>query len=367
MLEADIDYHYQGLRLRESFLDPTTLKRVRRAELPVRESERVMEMLGKVAALAKALQEMKQECSKMHVAVEQAREETRIAEFAKEKADALATARGNALMKCQDALSNAEEQQIQMGGMLRSALEQLGVHSPEKRMTMEQQLCRTPLYSSQKMVLPGMTVHRRTMTPMQTPNVMGSLGVTPQHPSPPSGFTVYSNALSQDISPNLYREESMEEYETPYRTEDVHSQSPSLTLNTCEIGPNTAERLARMVLPHLDSEQIQCLVEFTGKNQSPSCLKSQATTPVVEEPKMKEPVIEENGVQPPCKRTTFSALAVQSYDNADDELIKAHGMPEDDVLDEQRKRQAAMRIMEKLNKKLPPELRRTGYDGWLSV
>ena len=33
-------------------------------------------------------------------------------------------------MKCQEALSDAEEQQVQLSGLLRNALEQLGVGSP---------------------------------------------------------------------------------------------------------------------------------------------------------------------------------------------------------------------------------------------
>lgn len=363
--------------MRQAFLDPTTLKRVRRAELPVRESERVVEMLGKVAAVAKALQEAKQECSTMHIALEEAREEARIAEFAKEKADALATARGNALMKCQDALANAEEQQIQMGGMLRSALEQLGVHSPEKRMTMEQQLCMTPVFSSQKRVTPGMSGHGRHRTVTQTPTVLGSLGMAPEHLTPPSGFTVYSNALSQDISPHLYKEGGIEDYDTPHYTGEGNRPSPSSTLKTCEIGPNTAERLARMVLPHLDSEQIQCLVDYSGRNPSPSLvMKSQRTTPVVGEIQHHEKdeqqqqqhqhqVVEDTSIPQQCKRTTFSALGWEQ----DQGLIKAHGVSSDDhdVIDEQRKRQAAMRIVEKLNRKLPPELRRTEYDDWLAI
>lgn len=362
-MEADVDYHYQGLRLREAFLDPTTIKRVRRAELPVRESERVTEMLGKVAAIAKALQETRQECSKMHVALEQAREETRIAEFAKEKANALATARGNALMKCQDALANAEEQQIQMGGMLRSALEQLGVHSPDKRMNIEQQLCKTPGYAPQQHLVISEDINssgqRRMMTPQQTPALMrSSLAVSPHHLTPPTGFTVYSNALSEDISPHLYDENNIMEGATEYG-EGPNTASPGS--KTCEIGPNTAERLARMVLPHLDSEQIQCLVEYNGRNTH-SPIASHGNSPVVQQatPNMNH----QEYIQPTFKRSTFSAMQTLEKD---DGMIKAHGsfVEEYSVDDDQRKRQAAMRIMEKLNRKLPPELRRGDYDDWL--
>ena len=73
----------------------------------------------------------------MHVALEKVQEDARIAEFAKERAEALATARGQALMKSQNALRDAEEQQVQLSELLRSALEQLGVHSPEKRSSIE--------------------------------------------------------------------------------------------------------------------------------------------------------------------------------------------------------------------------------------
>lgn len=358
-------------------MDPTSLKRIRRAELPVRESERVMEMMGKLASVAKALQDTRQECSRMHVALEQAQEEARIAEFAREKAEALATARGNALMKCQDALASAEEQQIQLGGMLRSALEQLGVHSPEKRMTIEQQLCKTPAYYSQKLYNGNMpdSIHRRSFTPHCTPPLLGSLGVSPQHPTPPTGFTVYSNALSQDISPHLYKEKIEQVCTTPQgeRYREPNSTSPCSTANTCEIGQNTAERLARMVLPHLDSEQIQCLVEYNGKgvvSPSPTPSPLMGVDEGVQESFRNEQqrIEQQHRDSQPSKTSTFSAVSVAHQNSSD--LIKAHASFEGEECiagdaENLRKRQAAMRIMHKLNQKLPPELRRTDYHGWL--
>jgi len=360
VLESDVDYHFTGLRLRQPVIDPTSMKRLHRAQLPVQESERVTEMLGKVAAIAKSRQEMKQKCSEMHVALESAQEEARIAEFAREKAEALATARGHALMKCQDALAEAEEQQVQLGGLLRSALEQLGVHSPEKRMNIENRLYTTPgtlgrPMSSHKTPYTVKSVPRmeniecRRHADITPPASSGALVGAQGTPPSTAGWTVYSNALSQDISPNLYK---AGEYATPtYGDGGLDHQ------RTCEIGPQTAERLARMVLPHLDSNQIQSLVEHG--TETPNDRKNA----VLQDHKMEMVDVIQ---QKTHKTSTFSAAAFSQQTATDDLLIKAHNGEQDPIDSVERKRQAAERVMRKLNEKLPPELQRQGNDWLLS-
>eukprot|EP00889_Picochlorum_renovo_P002193 jgi/Picre1/29223/NNA_004615.t1 len=344
VIESDIEYHFTGLGLRQQVVDPNSMKRLHRAQLPVQDSERVSDMIGKVAGIAKARQDMKAKCSELHMALEAAQEEVRIAEFARERAEALATARGHALMKCEHALSDAEEQQVQLGGLLRTALEQLGVHSPEKRMSIENRI-----------TSPAVAQHVAGTTPYSG-NVMRHAHVTPpacsllsghatpatrqntqenqRSRTPLSGFTVYSNALSQDISPQLYHGEDVAHTTTPLQTPQGGGE---------EIGLQTAERLAKMVLPHLDPEQIQSLVQYSASPQ----------------------------VQPVGRKTSaFDASHAmeeslrQSYQSGDDSmLIKAKrndASPQVDMdMDEvERKRLAAERVTQKLNQKLPPELRR---------
>ena len=359
VLESDVDYHFTGLRLRQPVIDPTSMKRLHRAQLPVQESERVTDMLGKVAAIAKSRQEMKQKCSEMHVALERTQEEARIAEFAREKAEALATARGHALMKCQDALAEAEEQQVQLGGLLRSALEQLGVHSPEKRMSIENRLYATPgtlgrPISYQKTPHTVKSVPRmeniecRRHADITPPASSGALVGAQVTPPSTAGWTVYSNALSQDISPKMYMSG---DYATP-----IHGEGALDHQRTCEIGPQTAERLARMVLPHLDSNQIQSLVDCG--TETPNDRKNS----VVQDHKVEMVDVQ----QKIHKTSTFSAAAFSQQNGKDDVLIKAHNGEQEPIDSVERKRQAAERVMRKLNEKLPPELQRQGNDWLLS-
>lgn len=60
VIESDTDYHFTGLRLRQQVLDPNSMKRLHRARLPVEESARVTEIMGKISAIARSRQEMKQ-------------------------------------------------------------------------------------------------------------------------------------------------------------------------------------------------------------------------------------------------------------------------------------------------------------------
>lgn len=59
VLESDIEYHFTGLGLRQQVVDPNSMKRLHRAQLPVQDSERVSDMIGKVAGIAKSRQDMK--------------------------------------------------------------------------------------------------------------------------------------------------------------------------------------------------------------------------------------------------------------------------------------------------------------------
>ena len=66
------------------------------------------------------------------------------------------------------------------------------------------------------------------------------------------------------------------------------------------------------------------------------------------------------------KTSTFSAAAFSQQTAPDDLLIKAHNGEQDPIDSVERKRQAAERVMRKLNEKLPPELQRHGNDWLLS-
>ncbi len=155
MVDNDVDYHYHGLKLTQPVIDPASMKRVHRAQLPGQDAERLVETLGKIAAIAKSRQEFARD-------LEDVSEQLRRSEFARERAESLAKARGVALMKCQEALSDAEEQQVQLSGLLRNALEQLGVGSPNAS---------------------GMTVSRGAMN---------------GHHAPTPHAQVYSNSRSSD-------------------------------------------------------------------------------------------------------------------------------------------------------------------------
>ena len=155
VVDNDVDYHYHGLKLTQPVIDPASMKRVHRAQLPGQDAERLVETLGKIAAIAKSRQEFARD-------LEDVSEQLRRSEFARERAESLAKARGVALMKCQEALSDAEEQQVQLSGLLRNALEQLGVGSPNAS---------------------GMTVSRGAMN---------------GHHAPTPHAQVYSNSRSSD-------------------------------------------------------------------------------------------------------------------------------------------------------------------------
>lgn len=231
----------------------------------------------------------------MRVALEKVQEDARIHEFAKEKAEALATARGQALLKTQNALSEAEEQQIQLGELLRSALEQLGVHSPEKRQSIEDRItspvvalhvmrnsaglsggggaenCENNTHSAGNSYGGEHHQHQRGSHDAVTPVACASLQALGhenrrgcdsggQEYTPLSGFTVYSNALSDVV------DEKEAEQHGRVTTYSQGRETPESLLGYTsrpdEVGPRTAERLARLVLPHLSTDQINALVKY---------------------------------------------------------------------------------------------------------
>eukprot|EP00890_Picochlorum_soloecismus_P003369 jgi/Picsp_1/4032/NSC_01544-R1_mosc domain-containing protein len=405
IIESDADYHFTGLRLRQQVLDPNSMKRLHRARLPVEESARVTEIMGKISAIARSRQEIKQKCSEMHIELQKVQEEARIAEFAKEKAEALATARGQALMKCQNALQDAEEQQVQLSELLRSALEQLGVHSPEKKESIERKIT-SPVVAQHVLGNSGSSAakvdNRQKRTHSMTPPACMLLHAEQDHRSPASaqavtplsGFTVYSNVLSQDISPHLYK--------APPRTPmtDSYESKPD------EVGPRTAERLARMVLPHLDANQINSLVQSSMTNSESHSLREihgkvagespvsqveqtvqhhSSSTGDVEDGDHREHVhhskmettSEENDKALETRKSRFQlsehhkdcSQQLKWSNSEGDDLIKAGSLQplqksigeHEDKLPNgelERKRRAAERVMRKLNAKLPPAQRR---------
>jgi len=429
VIESDADYHFTGLRLRQQVLDPNSMKKLHRARLPVEESARVTEIMGKISAIARSRQEMEQvgpfvfrlyalfarccettvymvqKCSEMHIELQKVQEEARIAEFAKEKAEALATARGQALMKCQNALQDAEEQQVQLSELLRSALEQLGVHSPEKKESIERKIT-SPVVAQHVLGNSGNSAakldDKQNTTHSMTPPACMLLHAEQDYKSPASaqavtplsGFTVYSNVLSQDISPHLYKGHPR----TPMT--DSYESKPD------EVGPRTAERLARMVLPHLDAKQINSLVHSSMTNSETHSLREIHGKPAEESPVSQVQTVQHHSSSTIDAETgahredhirySKSPILSQEHDkiqetrksrfqisehrkdcseqlkwsnNEGDDLIKAGSFqPLKKYVGEQeenlpygeleRKRRAAERVMRKLNAKLPPAQRR---------
>jgi len=227
VVDNDVDYHFHGLKLSQPVIDPSSMKRLHRAQLSAQDSERVIEVLGKIAAIAKSRQDAVEELAEVT-------DRLRQSEFARERADSMATARGEALMRCQDALSEAEEQQVQLSGLLRSALEQLGVGSPVP--------AEDRLITSQKAPASVSTAHAAKFKYANITPPSGS-GLMPcdyrRDRTPLTGFTVYSNPVSEELGAH-------DDFATPglnttyYSSCDEDDQENSLGSNYSR--PTTATR-----------------------------------------------------------------------------------------------------------------------------
>ena len=362
VVENDVDYHFHGLKLVQPVIDPSSMKRVHRAQLPGNDSERVIEVLGKIAAIAKSRQESRAE-------LEEVREQLRRSEFARERAESMATARGAALMKCQEALTDAEEQQVQLSGLLRSALDQLGVGTVEKGE-------RTP-------VTHGMTPYSRhsqhgvsfRYTNITPPSGIRSVYSQKSRRTPLTGFTVYSNPVSEEIhgdpddfetparGNNTYysSEEDERDKEDEQDEQDKHGDAVAIEVSqsrSTAIGEATAQKLAREVLPHLGSQEIQYLVEYNRKERDMMLRERVAREQQYHQGRPHQ----QQGHHRPKTKTKTSTFVVggplgaPSSDDEDGFRIPAGVESYDGIPSVERRRNAAARIVAKLNERLPPEL-----------
>lgn len=358
VVDDDVDYHYHGLKLRQPVIDPSSMKRVHRAQLPGRDAERLVETLGKIAAIAKSRQEYAHDLQKT-------REQLRKLEFANERAESMAVARGAALMKCQEALSDAEDQQVQLSGLLRSALEQLGVGETR---SMNTPCTNHSHHSSMRFRYSNITPPSRHQRPAS------SLKDTPL-----TGFTVYSNPVSEAID--------RDDFVTPSRTRTYYSDDEvdvedvedvdgvgtngghtGTTRSRASMGAETAQKLARQVLPHLGSSEIAYLVEYNLKEKE----REQAAAAMEPRQQLQRQQaaqhIEANAVTKTIKTktSTFMVGGVPDVDGDGGFLIGA-GLDQragyDGIPSVERRRNAAARIVAKLNERLPRELHISSLTG----
>ena len=351
VVDDDVDYHYHGLKLTQPVIDPSSMKRVHRAQLPGRDAERLVEILGKIAAIAKSRQECVQE-------LEAVKEQLRRSEFAKERAESMAKARGVALMKCQEALGDAEEQQVQLSGLLRSALEQLGVGDTRP---MNTPYTNPSHHSSMRFRYSNITPPSGRRRPAS------SIKDTPM-----TGFTVYSNPVSEEASPD--------DFVTPARTMTYYSEDDDgeegeydngtggptghsgMAVSRGSIGAETAQKLAREVLPHLGSSEIAYLVEYNMKEKE----RQQDVATRETHPQQLQPQTAHNAQTKFKTKTSTFSVAGSAHDEGDGGFLIGTGVDQptlyDGIPSVERRRNAAARIVAKLNERLPRELHITSLN-----
>lgn len=148
VLQRDINDIFITLSDKRVFLPPATMTRLYRANLPRDDSQRVGELLGKVAAIDRSRRDiqtllaklkrdhedevahMREDAARERAILLQeataAREEKRMAEFEAARAHAMSEARGATLLKKNAALEEARAQQVKLSEMLQVALGKLG-------------------------------------------------------------------------------------------------------------------------------------------------------------------------------------------------------------------------------------------------
>jgi hypothetical protein len=252
----------------------------------------------------------------------EAKEEKRLAEFAQARAEQLAIARGEALYKCQERLTEAERQQVQLADVLKLTLDKLGMG-----------LTPSPLPQSEYERSPGQLPDRpagplfASANGLAVDTDLASVDHQKQqhHSSsasepdtPLSGFTVYSNELhdspgaagrdSRARSPTYYTNIDNERQQRRQYLESLRpssatkwkdisevaapgnnrSSSPDCatplgaapltaplngTLATTAAGVDAdaeADRLAKLIIPHLQASQLESLVRFGASLGSPT-------------------------------------------------------------------------------------------------
>lgn len=228
------------------------------------------------------------------------KKEKRALEFAKAKVEALASARGHSLMRCQQAVKAAEEQQVQLSEVLRLALDKLGlgVKTPDSA-------CMSQDYKHTAEAAPAdhrgtaADCQRQEAVAVEHPAAQLFMSPPPQHSvaqqrpasaesasrQSPSGFTVYSNELSDTplAQPTADAEEECASATKWRDISEVVAQSPASAVATPPtIGEQQAavavaveehaRRLAQMIIPQLETTQLESLVNIGASMASPSYL-----------------------------------------------------------------------------------------------
>jgi hypothetical protein len=269
------------------------------------------------------------------------KEEKRLAEFAEARAEQLAIARGEALYKCQERLTEAERQQVQLADVLKLTLDKLGMgltpspapmSSQEYQRSPGQLLDRPagPLFASAH----GLAIDTSTtmLAPRNTTDVAAihnQQHSASEPDTPLSGFTVYSNELHEspaadgvkphsradsptyhtnnnsDRANNENGQQQQRQYVENPRPRNAtnwrdisevvqrssNSQSPDCVTPCGPVAVNSngngalavagtnnsqlhadleADRLAKLIIPHLEASQLESLVRFGASLGSPT-------------------------------------------------------------------------------------------------
>jgi hypothetical protein len=256
----------------------------------------------------------------------EAKEEKRLAEFAQARAEQLAIARGEALYKCQERLTEAEQQQVQLAEVLKLTLDKLGMGltpSPLPSQEYERSPGQLPdrpagplfassnghaIDTSTAMIAASINTTTTELAVVGTHHQLNSSSSEPD--TPLSGFTVYSNELhdsptaargldSRARSPTYYNnneQQQRRQYLESLRpssatkwkdiSEVVHRSSPDcatplgvgaplVNINNAVASSGLdsdaeAGRLAQLIIRHLQASQLESLVRFGASLGSPT-------------------------------------------------------------------------------------------------
>ena len=202
-------------------------------------------------------------------------------------------------------------------------------------------------------------------------------------PTPMTGFTVYSNPVSEETG--------YDDFMTPSRAgtyysddddDDVGGETGNSghTGSQATIGAETAQKLAREVLPHLGSSEIAYLVEY-NQNLKEHELRQRETEKATAQRRGDRGTVRETAdaramkavgntrAKTKTKTKTKTSTFVVGDEGSDGEfLIGAVGSSAypDGIPSVERRRNAAARIVAKLNERLPQELHITSLGGGLA-
>ncbi|KAG7673292.1 hypothetical protein Ndes2526B_g03277 [Nannochloris sp. 'desiccata'] len=346
IVEAEVDERFKSNKgYKRAALEPNSMRRLHRANLPMEDSQRATEIISKLTSIDNSKLRFQKEYARMEQEIAEVKEDKRLAEFAQARAEQLAIARGEALYKCQERLTEAERQQVQLADVLKLTLDKLGMRlTPSPAPTASQEYERSPGQLLDRPAGPlfasahGLAIDRSAtmLAPRNTTEV--ALYPKQQYSSsasepdtPLSGFTVYSNELhdspgaagarpdSRAHSPTYYNNnnsDNAKDNEQQYQQQrqylekprpssatkwkDIsevvqrrsNSQSPDCTTplgpaamhvngnnstlavsgaNSGQLDADSeADKLAKLIIPHLQASQLESLVRFGASLGSPA-------------------------------------------------------------------------------------------------